>query len=52
MWASEPINVNSFYNAILRTLRPPGLPADDAGILAISHPMNATVKDGLNTTAM
>uniref|UniRef100_A0A914CKU6 ABC transporter domain-containing protein n=1 Tax=Acrobeloides nanus TaxID=290746 RepID=A0A914CKU6_9BILA len=52
MWASEPINVNSFYNAVLRALRPPGLSADDAGILAINHPMNATVKDGLNTTAM
>jgi hypothetical protein len=42
---SLPIAINLFYNAALRSNLLSGKSPSDFGILAISHPMNYTVKD-------
>ncbi|KAI6182270.1 ATP-binding cassette sub-family A member 1 [Aphelenchoides bicaudatus] len=51
-WLSLPINVNLFYNAALRSRLPAGKSPADYGILPISHPMNDTVEDILNSMAI
>ncbi|KAI6229043.1 ATP-binding cassette sub-family A member 1 [Aphelenchoides fujianensis] len=51
-WAALPANVNSFYNAALRARLPPGVSAKKVGIHAISHPMNDTAQDILNSAAI
>lgn len=51
-WASLPININLFYNAALRSNLLSGKSPSDFGIFAISHPMNDTAEDILNSTAI
>jgi hypothetical protein len=51
-WASLPIQINLFYNAALRSNLLPGKSPSDFGILAISHPMNDTAEDILNSMAI
>jgi hypothetical protein len=46
---SLPIAINLFYNAALRSNLLPGKSPSNFGILAISHPMKETAKDGLDS---
>lgn len=46
------MNINLFYNAVLRSQLPNGKSPADYGILAINHPMNSTADDILNSTAI
>jgi hypothetical protein len=47
--ASLPININIFYNAALRSNLLPGKSPSDFGIFAISHPMNDTAENSINS---
>ncbi|KAI6203529.1 ATP-binding cassette sub-family A member 1 [Aphelenchoides besseyi] len=51
-WAALPVNVNSFYNAALRSRLRPDQSPNKFGIYAINHPMNDTAENILNSAAI